>query len=116
MAQFRRKCPINFLVCRGVTLAASLSRHFIDERAEVRLIIGTDTGRFGSGTEHLYDCLRRLALATSQDDLSDLFAQVAEAETAAFQASSNDFGILLTSSAPGSIPSQVWRSSHVIYL
>src|SRR6267142_4773026 len=43
---------------RGVTLAASLSKHFIEERAEVRLIIGAEGGRFGSGLEHLYDCLR----------------------------------------------------------
>jgi uncharacterized protein (DUF58 family) len=103
---------------RGVTLAASLSKHFIDERAEVRLIVGAESGRFGSGLEHLYDCLRRLALTTPQHESSDFFAQVAEFETAAFQSSSmaNDFGILLTSSPPGSIPAQIWRNSHVIYL
>jgi len=103
---------------RGVTLAASLAKHFIDERAEVRLIVGVDCGRFGSGLEHLYDCLRRLSLAVPQFESSDFFSQVAEFETAAFQASSmsNDFGILLTASSPGSIPSQVWRNSHVIYL
>jgi uncharacterized protein (DUF58 family) len=103
---------------RGVTLAASLAKHFIDERAEVRLIVGAEGGRFGSGLEHLYDCLRRLALAAPQLESSDFFSRVAEFETAALQASSmsNDFGILFTASPPGSIPSQVWRNSHVIYL
>src|SRR5205814_435795 len=58
---------------RGVTLAASLVKHFIDERAEVRLIVGNEGGRFGSGLEHLYDCLRRLALAAPQTESSDFF-------------------------------------------
>ncbi|PYS46178.1 MAG: hypothetical protein DMF68_19865, partial [Acidobacteria bacterium] len=34
---------------RGVTLAASLTAHFIDERAEVRLVIGEEAGRYGVG-------------------------------------------------------------------
>jgi uncharacterized protein (DUF58 family) len=103
---------------RGVTLAASLAKHFVDERAEVRLIVGSECGRFGSGLEHLYDCLRRLALAAPQTESLDFFSQVAEVEEASPQASTmaGDFGILLTSSAPGSIPARVWRNSHVIYL
>ena len=103
---------------RGVTLAASLAKHFIDERAEVRLIVDSECGRFGSGLEHLYDCLRRLALAESQAESSDFFSQVAEVVEASPLVSSvaGDFGILLTSAVPGSIPAQVWRNSHVIYL
>jgi len=99
-------------------MAASLAKHFIEERAEVRLIVGDESGRFGSGLEHLYDCLRRLALAEPQGESFDFFAQVAEYETSAPQASSvaRDFGILLTASVPGSIPAHVWRNSHVIYL
>src|SRR6185436_11499399 len=45
---------------RGVVQAASLIKHFIDERAEVRLVLGDEAGPFGSGTDHLYRCLRRL--------------------------------------------------------
>ncbi len=55
---------------RGVVQAASLIKHFIDERAEVRLVLGDEVGPFGSGTEHLYRCLRRLALVTPQDNES----------------------------------------------
>ncbi len=103
---------------RGVTLAASLTRHFIDERAEVKLVIGNDAGRFGSGLEHLYECLRRLALAQPESGPTDFFSQVAELEDAAPQGEeiAGDFGILLTPSPPGSIPARVWRNSHVIYL
>ena len=103
---------------RGVTLAASLAKHFVDERAEVRLIIGVDCGRFGSGLEHLYDCLRRLALAAPQHESADFLSPGSEFEKAGPRASAiaDDFGILLTSAPPGSIPSRVWRNSHVIYL
>ena len=101
---------------RGVTLAASLVKHFIDERAEVRLIVGNEGGRFGSGLEHLYDCLRRLALAAPQTESSDFFDRVAEFEDAQATSIAGDFGILVTAAAPGSIPARVWRNSHVIYL
>src|SRR5205823_9666923 len=48
----------------GVISAASLVKHFIDERAEVRLMLGEERGRFGTGQEHLYASLRRLALVS----------------------------------------------------
>ena len=53
---------------RGVVQAASLIRHFIEERAEVRLVLGDDVGPFGSGTDQLYRCLRRLALVVPSDE------------------------------------------------
>ncbi|HEY7784883.1 MAG TPA: DUF58 domain-containing protein [Pyrinomonadaceae bacterium] len=103
----------------GVVQAASLVKHFIDERAEVRLILGNDVGWFGAGLEHLYDCLRRLALIQSrtEDDpfpASDtkLSGERARGKEGLF---GGDFAIMLTSAAPGSIPSKLWRTSHVIY-
>lgn len=93
---------------RGVVQTASLIKHFIDERAEVRLVLGNDVGAFGSGTEHLYRCLRRLALVAPNNGQS---------ETAVtHDAVEHDYAILLTAASPGSIPANVWRSSHVIYL
>lgn len=95
---------------RGVVQAASLLNHFIDERAEVRLVLGDEVGPFGSGTEQLYRCLRRLALVTPDDgaerELTHASRDVVE----------HDYAILLTAAAPGSIPANVWRTSHVIYL
>jgi uncharacterized protein (DUF58 family) len=94
---------------RGVVQAASLIKHFIDERAEVRLALGDDVGPFGSGTDQLYRCLRRLALVTPADE-----------DGVEINATSNvvehDYAILLTAAAPGSIPANIWRTSHVIYL
>jgi uncharacterized protein (DUF58 family) len=103
---------------RGVTLASSLVNHFIEERAEVRLILGAESGKYGSGLEHLYDCLRRLALVTPEQTAVDFFSSIAKHETSSPSKRDigGDFAILLTAAAPGSIPSRVWRSSHVIYL
>jgi len=95
---------------RGVVQAASLIRHFIDERAEVRLVLGDEVGPFGSGTDQLYRCLRRLALVTASDREGPGLANVS------WNAVEHDYAILLTAAAPGSIPANIWRTSHVIYL
>ena len=95
---------------RGVVQAASLIKHFIEERAEVRLVSGDDVGPFGSGTDQLYRCLRRLALVTPSDSDAPGVANVS------WTAVEHDYAILLTAAAPGSIPANVWRTSHVIYL
>lgn len=108
---------------RGVTLAAALVAHFIEERAEVRLSLGEDSGSYGTGREHLYASLRRLALvapsgavaaAASQSQLSpmDFWDSVAHAPSATHA----NYVILITAAAPGTIPAHVWRMSHVIYL
>ncbi|HEX8709629.1 MAG TPA: DUF58 domain-containing protein, partial [Pyrinomonadaceae bacterium] len=104
---------------RGVTQAASLVAHFIDERAEVRLVLGDEGGRYGVGPEHLYQCLRRLALATPESETAQGDGPAGspgglDASTPA--ASDGNYVILLTTAAPGSIPANVWRTSHVIYL
>ena len=47
---------------KGVVQTASSLKHFIEERTEVRLVLGDEVGPFGSGMEQLYRCLKRLAL------------------------------------------------------
>lgn len=98
---------------RGVVQAASLLKHFVDERAEVRLVLGDEPGPFGSGQEHLYRCLRRLALVMPQDAVADGDGTTKSLSRDVVQ---HDYAILLTAASPGSIPANVWRTSHVIYL
>lgn len=101
----------------GVVQAASLLKHFVDERAEVRLVIGDEVGPFGSGIEHLYRCLRRLALVKPETrDATATREASSTAKGASRQLAEPDYAILLTAAPPGSIPSAVWRTSHVIYL
>jgi uncharacterized protein (DUF58 family) len=102
----------------GVVQAASLLKHFIDERAEVRLMLGDELGPYGTGLKHLYQCLRRLAVVVpgKQDD-EDLSASVLDpASVKDAHVFDEDYAIVLTTAAPGSIPAKIWRASHVIYL
>ncbi len=103
---------------RGVTLAASLVNHFIEERAEVRLLLGAEEEGYGSGLEHLHDCLRRLALVMPSDDAADFVSQISnmDAATNLLAPIEGNYSILLTFAEPGSIPARLWRNSHVIYL
>ncbi|HBB94442.1 MAG TPA: hypothetical protein DC054_03550 [Blastocatellia bacterium] len=101
----------------GVTQAASLAKHFIEERAEVRLILGADVGRFGSGLEHLYTCLRRLALVSPvrvgiKQNLQITIDRAAVSELR----SEANYLILLTTAARGSIAPNIWRRAFVIHL
>ncbi|HEX8457827.1 MAG TPA: DUF58 domain-containing protein [Pyrinomonadaceae bacterium] len=116
----------------GVTEAAALVAHFLEERAEVRLTLGAETGPYGAGREHLYACLRRLALVRPHEPTDTPAASATPTTTttttataphdfwsslpAAHDNADSHYVILLTTSPPGSIPANVWRTSHVIYL
>ncbi len=103
---------------RGVVQTASLLKHFIDERSEVRLVLGEELGAFGSGIEHLYRCLRRLALVTPLGAGSQEAGSIEATVKTSLSRDvvEHDYAILLTAAAPGTIPASVWRTSHVIYL
>jgi uncharacterized protein (DUF58 family) len=103
----------------GVVQAASLLKHFVDERAEVRLMLGDDVGRYGSGLKHLYECLRRLALVSPQAPAGEpelapsANDSVARKDENVFD---EDYAIVLTTAPLGSIPAKIWRASHVIHV
>jgi uncharacterized protein (DUF58 family) len=114
---------------RAVTFAASLLTHFLDEGAEIRLLIGDYNSGFGRENEHRYALLKQLARVTLP------LAALPEAEpssqpeappstttatttslTARMPALSEDeFKILITPSVRGSIPTHIWRRAHVVY-
>jgi uncharacterized protein (DUF58 family) len=100
----------------GVTQAASLVKHFIEERAEVRLVLGEDIGRFGSGLEHLYACLRPLALiGPARGDKNSLQSAIDRAAISEMRGEAN-YLILLTTAVRGSIAPNIWRRAFVIHL
>jgi uncharacterized protein (DUF58 family) len=102
----------------GVTQTASLVRHFIDERAEVSLVLGMERGRFGTDQEHLYACLRRLALvqpSLAPEPVSHLQKVLDNATRTEHRVDAN-YLVVLTTAARGSIPPNIWRRAFVIYL
>jgi len=103
----------------GVVQAASLLKHFVDERADVRLMLGADRGRYGSGLKHLYDCLRRLALVSPQPQNGEIEISGSVLDPAAVKDGNmfdEDYAIVLTTAPLGSIPARIWRASHVIHV
>jgi uncharacterized protein (DUF58 family) len=101
---------------RAVTLAASLAAHFIAERAEVRLTEADSDSRYGVGREHLYATLRRLALAAPRPAGPDSTRRRDFWRRIEPKASGGGYVILITTAARGTIPAELWRKSHVIYL
>jgi uncharacterized protein (DUF58 family) len=103
----------------GVVQAASLVKHFIDERAEVSLAAGVEVTPFGTGLEHLYTCLRRLALVqpdrkpTNDRELERL---VDAATMRDGRGGDTNYLIILSASARGNIPPNVWRRGYVVFL
>ncbi len=103
----------------GVVQAASLLKHFVDERAEVRLMLGDERGRYGSGLKHLYDCLRRLALVSPQVAVPESEVSTSMLDHDAITDENvfdEDYAIVLTTAPLGSIPAKIWRASHVIHV
>lgn len=101
---------------RAVTLAASLVAHFIDERAEVRLTDGEEESRYGVGREHLYRLLRCLALVTPRPAEADSQRRREFWRLVERAASTSGYVIIVTTAPRGTIPAELWRKSHVLYL
>jgi uncharacterized protein (DUF58 family) len=46
----------------GASVAASILAHFVDEQAEIRLVIDGEVGEYGVGRGHFHESLKQLAL------------------------------------------------------
>ena len=101
---------------RAVTQAASLVSHFVEERAEVRLSDGEEASRYGVGREHLYACLRRLALVEPRRAEPDSLARRDFWQRVEPPTPEAGYVILVTTAPRGTIPADLWRKSHVIHL
>ncbi|HKO96393.1 MAG TPA: DUF58 domain-containing protein [Pyrinomonadaceae bacterium] len=100
----------------GVIQAASFLKHFIDERAEVRLLVHDEFGPYGTGLQHLYDCLRRLAFVAPQNRRPTEVIEFDGKGNGNAELFTEDYAIVLTTAPHGSIPAKVWRAAHVIYV
>jgi uncharacterized protein (DUF58 family) len=94
---------------RGISFAASLINHFIDEGAEVRLLTGDHDSGFGIGRSHCFMLLRQLAPLAPElsenglRETPDYFLPVTQAE--------EQFLVLIGSSLSGL---QMAQAAHIV--
>lgn len=104
---------------KAVSLAASLAAHFLEGGAGIEFLTQEEYVPRGTGIDHLYRILRRLA--TVQPRPMTLAARESlwnwDAGDAPLQQVLSDkvFKIIITSHPRGSFPPAIWRSSHVIF-
>jgi uncharacterized protein (DUF58 family) len=107
---------------KAVTFAASLAAHFSREGAELEFLTPMEYQPRGSGIQQLYRILKMLALAEyetvpreSDFDLIRTLSTNLDQERLKDILSNKTFKVIITASPRGSLPSMIWRSSHVIY-
>jgi uncharacterized protein (DUF58 family) len=109
---------------RVVSIAAGIAAHFIEEGSGLELLTPQDYVPRDTGIAHLYRILRSLAIVRSEVDeglniwdsrhFKSLPKEAPRADlTKIF--SNKIFKIILTSHPRGNFPSEIWRSSHVIF-
>jgi uncharacterized protein (DUF58 family) len=95
---------------RAVTLCAAIAWHFFERNAELQFRSAKFETPLASAEQNIFSILRHLALAEplppgpQHTVLSDLAA------------SPELFKVIVTSQARGSIPSNLWPSSYVVFL
>jgi uncharacterized protein (DUF58 family) len=70
----KKLSPVSERFEKGVSQTASLLAHFAEEQAEIRLIVDKNIGEFSIGRQHLYGCLKRLALVEPKFDAAAEFS------------------------------------------
>ncbi len=74
---------------RGISQAAAVIWHFVNQKSNVRLIVNSAPGNFGADKAHLYESLRRLS--TLEPELIEKID-----DKPVFEFGKNDFSILVT--------------------
>jgi uncharacterized protein (DUF58 family) len=107
---------------KAVSLTASLAFHFSEEGAELELLTPGEYIRREAGAQQLHRILRALAVVECQpaspgnsSDLRSELSKVLDPQALQHMLSDKIFKIIITSKPKGRFPSQIWRSSHVIY-
>ena len=81
---------------KGVSQTAALVAFFCNERADVRLVTASEKGEFGTGTRHLHDTLKRLALIEPNPAGDETQVRIAENISEIFEEVENSHNILVT--------------------
>ena len=96
----------------GVSQTASLLAHFTEEQAEIRLIIDNEIGEFSIGREHLYSCLKRLAVVEPKFDENAQFSYQTLDEI--FTERENSYTFFITAEAEENLPDELVQRAKIV--
>jgi uncharacterized protein (DUF58 family) len=96
---------------RGVSLAASLLAHFTELQTDLRLVIGDTVGEFGVGGRHLYESLRRLAVA--EPAFVDV-GQTLSVPNEIFGDTANGHNFFVSAIPEAGLPAEITERSNIV--
>ena len=99
---------------RGVSLAASLLAHFTEQQADIRLAIGDGIGEYGIGNRHLYECLKRLAVADPETIEEQIVAAPDVVSLEAFDEKSDSHAFFLTAFSENNLPADLIEKVKIV--
>ena len=97
---------------KGVCQTASLLAHFTEEQAEIRLIIDNEIGEFSIGKDHLYNCLKRLAVVEPEFDENSRFSN--ETLDEIFTERQNCYTFFITAKNEEELPDELVQRSKIL--
>ncbi len=104
--------PVSERFETGVSRAASLLAHFVEEQSEIRLIINGEIGEFGLGKEHLNENLKRLALIEPNfDETAEFSSETLEEVTSEKE---NSYTFFVTAEREENLPDELIQSARII--
>ncbi len=96
----------------GVSQTASLLAHFTEEQAEIRLVIDNEIGEFSIGKQHLYKCLKRLALVEPTFSENADFSY--ETLDEIFTERENSYTFFVTAVSEENLPSELIQRAKIV--
>ena len=97
---------------KGVHLAASFLVHFTEEQAEIRLIINDERGDFGIGKQHLFECLKRLALVEPTFEEATHFSSETLEEI--FTERENSYTFFVTAALEENLSDEIVQNAKIV--
>jgi len=108
----KKLSPVSERFEKGVSQTASLLAHFAEEQAEIRLIVDENIGEFSIGRQHLYGCLKRLALVEPKFDETAEFS--IETLEEIFTERENSYTFFVTAQREENLSSELIQRAKII--
>jgi len=108
----KKLSPVSERFEKGVSQTASLLAHFAEEQAEIRLIVDKNIGEFSIGRQHLYGCLKRLALVEPKFDETAEFS--IETLEEIFTERENSYTFFVTAQREENLSSELIQRAKIV--